>query len=434
MALGNMTDWNNRIPAYADQAMVSQNVGGSLLDWQIANPTTVQQNQEAGKWILPGVNDALAARQKNLADLQAQADKLTPASGTADTISGNLDQLAKLNNMSVADLTALVNEGYGSNKDLVTKGYSGMQADTAGVYGKLGTDVGSAYDTAALNSGNAYTDMAKTVEQMRPGSEAAAAQAARSFAPAAAATASTLRKYGIDPNSPEGAAAMRSVDVNKARAMDEQLASGTQAYVAAKIGLTKDQLTTQTGLALNKLAAQSGLSVDALSAKTGMAKEELGSLVSLGAQKTAQLMGVSDAAYTRSADWLSQSNNLATLTRAMEQQDYATAKDLLQGKSDEELTALDLQLKQYQLGQGFTNDASSTLNAQIGQLLGLSTDQYNRALQAAQVAQGWGGQGANAAGTTYGIASQNAGWGLKGIMGAVGAAAGPVAKVIARKP
>jgi len=396
------------------------NYAQSLLNWQLQNYPTLDQTKAAGQTILPGVDAAIADQKANLDQNMVNYSTVTPSWQTATNINNNLQQLEDANNHTTADQNQLVDDAYKSQTGRETAADQSISGDIAKTYGDLASSSGSTYDALAKAGAGAYDTAQSNLELLKPGGEAAAAQAARAYAPAEASSLARMQRSGIDPNSPEAASALRQVDVAKGRAMDDQLEATTASYVNSKNALTLGAQAQQQDLALGKQNSAQQLAEQKLGASTQEQTRTLLAQNGMDAQKAATKLGISNTSYTRTADWLSQSNNLQTLYRAMQQQDWSTVSGMLKDFNNEDLTALNLQMQQYQLGAQAQTSQLTEQDKQTAALLGLSQQDYANMMAEQGMALNWGNSSINPANITATNAAANADWAGKALVGVGG--------------
>ncbi|HUT60246.1 MAG TPA: hypothetical protein VNA25_20570 [Phycisphaerae bacterium] len=380
-----------------------------------------------GQSILPGVDNTIQANKDRWNQIQSSYQAITPTSETVSRIGSNLDVSKDLSD-----------QAWDAMRERETR-YSDDIGDTIrGQYGAMETNVGNAYDDMRRQardvygnliegSGATYDEALKDLQVLKPGGEAAMARSSRAYAPAVAATMRRLRGSGIDPNSPEGSAALQRVESSRARGMED-----------AAVEQTKDYVEKSTGLKLSKEQTRAALGLGGLGAETGLQKEKTGLLTGLGEKKTGLVVsekirtlgaqqGIQEKSLQSAQDWLGQKNNLELLRKSLETQDWATGAEILKGMNEEDIRALGLLAEQYGLGerQQILDLAQRNLGAtQVG---GIGQQQTNAALAAAQAARGFGSDALKDSLASYGLEAPSAGWGTKLLGGLAGGALNLVA-------
>ena len=169
-----------------------------------------------------------------------------------DATRGAYDDLGDANRDTTRDLLDSGEAAFDEMGRRRDSGYNALRSDLAGtignlergsdattnhiisraydVYGKARGSTADTFDDLKGSATSTYDEAIADAESLRPNSEAQVARVARSFAPTVAATASRLRRRGIDAGDAQYDAVMREVEADRARAMDDSAAeSGERA-------------------------------------------------------------------------------------------------------------------------------------------------------------------------------------------------------------
>jgi hypothetical protein len=130
-----------------------------------------------------------------------------------------------------------------------------------------------------------------------------------------------------------------------------------------------------------------------------------------------------DTAFSRTQDWRNSSNNTAMLQRAMEQEDYETAANLLREQNGEEITALELQNLAYDRGADWVMNNYARRDAGQANLGNVYAREQQNAIQTGNQAIDFGRQAQTSYGATQQTEAGQGNWGTRLIAGAAGAAA-----------
>lgn len=396
-----------------------------------------------GGMIQPGVDPYIANRQATIQGIRDQWGSLPSwqtTAGALDTITG--EQAGNITGTTGAiegDISDTAGRAFGREAaatgdirgDLATR-YGALMADTSGVYGGLRGKSADVYGGLKGSAEDTYGQALGEMEQLKPGSMFAQARAARSFAPAMAASAGRLRRAGLDPGSPQAMAALQRVEAERSRAIDDAAAAGTLNYVQGRQGLLLGREAGRQNLALGELGNEQGLTTDEAGINRNLSLDQGGQLRgeivrSTGAQqgidaaRSAQEQAALNDAYNRTAAWNTSRAQNEMAKRGMAQQDWGTASDLARERDAAEREGIDLKTGQF--GQGLNFNLANLAERNAG---GAAVGDYGKFQQGQsmgwnQAGQGWGNTAANQANTIYQQEAPNASWGLKMIGGAAAA-------------
>ena len=161
-------------------------------------------------------------------------------------------------------------------------------------------------------------------------------------------------------------------DVNKRIALNEnENARGTD--------IVRGQLDREIGLGTGQTDRSTKLEQDLQDRYSRQMNTNLQNLQGLDKDKAAADIGLQDTQYARTQQWRDAGNQAALLQRAMEQQDWQTAANILNQDSQEQLTALELKNLAYSKGNDYVTQAFNRKNAMMGNLQGMAGSQYARA-------------------------------------------------------
>jgi len=421
--------------------------------------------------IMPGVSEAVSARQGRTTRLRGEAANIPSASqvrgemdsvldnqgtnitGTKDRISRNISdtttrQMAAAERYGKDRVSNIRDVSTGMN-DITDSLQSQMTGDLASTMSGLRKASDTAFTDLDSQLDPAFNEMLKRVEAFKPGGEARASRVGRSFNPAYASVAARLRRGGVDLTSPEAVTALGRIDTARANAMDDSLAEDTERYVTASNSLSRDKLGTRQNLALQKLANSQGLSVDELKTKLGLDKDygnvKRGILDQTGRdfrselssqEKTARdldlmKLGMDTDNENTSADRTTQYNRdrnaVIKMGRDMGMQDFEIQQMLEDRANEDDLVGFKLKNEQFDRGMNYR---MTDLNRRDQGAQGLNQT-GNSAMNASLQWNNAGGDNMSMANRgyqdTFERESANAGWGKKLLLGAGGAAAGAAA-------
>jgi hypothetical protein len=508
-------DWLNQANSQANAGQNSQNWATNYFQNRatdgLGNPDLARGY---GEWIMPGVNDALASRRQRL---NGVGDDFNNTFGTArnrlDEAAGSINSNYDAGNNDInsiyggmgrrsdstnndlvnniigtyggardttgsayADMRGRSNDTYdrmNSSTDSTYGGLRGQAADTFGrisgtadrTYSGLQGDSASTYSGLQGSNANAYGSAQKNLELIRPGGDAAAGRAARSFAPQVASTMGRLRAAGVDPNSAEASSVLGRVETGRSRAMDDAYANNIGQYVGAKNDLTLGQEGVNRdlalgglnnnqnlamrneeigrGLGLNQLQNNQGLTTEQAGIQRQIAGQQLSNNQDLQREQTGidrdlqlglgqqyrdqsnrnlDLQNNIDAArygalstnrnnqLNHTLDWTTAANN-------MDLGGYNTRAGLAREQNNEDAYGLGLRQEQFNQGANWLQQQTAAQDRGAGAVAGIGSAQYGQGLGAGNLARGFGNDASQNWQTSYGIEAPNSGWGQRLVAG-----------------
>ncbi|MCP4899736.1 MAG: hypothetical protein GY906_22450 [bacterium] len=394
-----------------------------------------------GEQIMP-FKDVLAKGGGRLEDiLSAYQQGVTPANMTADQISRFMDEQAgnigRTSDQVRDEITesALREAGISSRKtnELVegaTDDYGNL-IDIAGQgFGELRGRNRAAFDDVRDLLGEGFTTAYDELEQTRPTGEFRAGTVARSFAPEVARTMRSLKKFGIDPNSPEGQAAMSRVGGQRARAIDDVIGreSGAFADRAMRLALTKggalsdaarQELAGELGLGQAQMGTDIGLR-QALSGNVqGLKETDLARQLGIEGIRSGRAEGNVERTADRSNQLLQQRALNAQLQRAMQQQDWEAVSNIKQQMNQMDLLGVQLGKEQFGQGQQFEQWMRDIQNQPFQEIAGMGQQDIINMLNSANAARGFGNDASRNYAQTYANELPSSAW-LTKALGGVG--------------
>jgi hypothetical protein len=400
---------------------------------------STQEVRAAGENIMPGLTDALGRRRDMLSDLQSKWGQVPKAGDTAGQIRGFLDQKGGNIGQQWTGMQNEIDSAANNVQKRIDTVHDDQNANIDQTFNwardTFNQPIKSAQDRIAKNYGGLLTRSGDTTKQeldnleiMRPGSEFAAARAARNFAPQVASTMGNLRRAGIDPNSVQAASLIGSVQAQRGRAMDDAMADGLAQYALAKnktldsglsrdIALTGDMTGGLTGLDTMSATGNRDLVLGrgAQIAGENSSWRDLSNLNDTSRRDLA--MKNLDSSFQAGQNLLDQRGQLAQLERGMGQEDFGMEKTLNDQRMAEEMVGPEAYAKQFQLGQDYATTNASTQDRGASGQTGLTQMAYGNMWNANQAANQAGKSAMDAALTNYGIQAPKAGWGTKLLTG-----------------
>jgi len=400
---------------------------------------STQDVRAAGQNIMPGLEDALGRRRDMLTDLAGKWNLVPKAGDVAGKISGYLDQQGGNITNHYTDMQDRIDTTSRNVQKRIDTTHDDQNNNIDQTFNwsrdEFNNPLNTAQDRIAKNYGGLLTRSGDTTKQeldnleiMRPGSEFAAARAARNFAPQVASTMANLRRAGIDPNSVQAASLIGSVQAQRGRAMDDAMAEGLAQYALAKnktldtglnrdLAITGDMTGGLTGLDTMKATGNRDLVLGRGSAIAGenASYRDLSNLN----DTTGRDLSLTnlDTSFLRGQNLLDKRAGLTQLERSMGQEDFGTEKLLNDQKMMEELVGPEMMAKQFQLGQDYSNTNTNAQDRGASGATGLTQMAYNNMFGSLGAANQAGNSALQAALANYGIQAPKAGWGPKLLTG-----------------
>lgn len=347
-----------------------------------------------------------------------------------------------------AQMQGAVQRASGDAMDNLTKSYGDAASGWNNAYSDLTSNINTTRDSLLGKTDAAYADMgknvdsyARSVEMLRPGSEAAAARTARSFAPAMAAAQGRLRRGGVDPNGVQAASVLAGISGQQAQAVDDALANGTATYVNAQGQITG----MRNDLAGGKLNTGIGLTQNALNAATALGREQAGAnrdmTLSQGLETRNQIrsdaaamndltkrgqdqtLSLADAAHKEGQGLIDEQSKNTLANREIAGQDLAAYAGLMNDQNNLDLKGIDLRTGQYNLGLGLNQLNQQGQDTGAQSLTGIAQSNFGNAGNAANIAGNYGNEASRLWNGIYQNEAANAGWGTKlltGLGGSIG--------------
>lgn len=410
--------WKNRATQPLPTVSGTQGTGNQILPWQPVVNTGMDRLSQIMQDYLKGVNPAATTGGNISSLLDTQAGDITR---TGDQVANEINtSAANMQGQNSSTWNDIINNFITQGGNLRTgleQGYGGLQSNNAALSKVIDDTLGSGFT-------NAFSELEKT----RPTGEFQAATAARSFAPAAANVMRRLRASGIDPNSPEGIAAMSGVNEQKARAMDDAIGSSAERFAksmadlnlakgGALAGAKTDELGRLLGFGKDQISGSTAIGANILNAVPGMQESGLNTSLGIESGRNAAVTG-------NLRDTLSQA--IATgdkrvineqLTRAMQQQDWGTVADIMGQMNQQDLLGLNLGNQAFGQGVDWNNMLKQQEADPYNQLQQVGQTNISNALAQAQLGKGFGSDALQAMLAKYGIELPNSGWGTKLLSG-----------------
>lgn len=434
-------DWVARSRQDRDRGTNLTNDAINYWQNQYRNPLTATGVRQTGAEIMP-VQQVLNDRTQRITQIgEGYQNNVTPAATTADQVSRYLDQAAGNVNRTGDQMSQEINDSAIRQSDISGNYTEGMIQNLLTQYPELKDRFNAAF--GGLREGNkaafgdirklldeSFTNAHTELEKTNPTGEYRAATTSRSFGPEFARANERIKRFGIDPNSPEAHAALSLIGSDRARAVDDAIARETGAYADRAIGLELGRGDAMTGAIAGELGneldlgtAQAGgdtrLTENLISGVTGLQQGNLQNQLSIEGVRSMAQQGNLQNLLNQHQAILDQRGQTALVKRALEQEDWGTISNVMRELNDEGLLGIDLNQQQFETGLGFDLTNRELGTQAISQLLGIGEADLQRALQSANTAQGFGSDSLEAMLAQYGIELPNAGWGKK-LLGGIG--------------
>jgi hypothetical protein len=355
--------------------------------------------------------------------LDEQADSITGNfDNIQDTIDSTTGRMFSREENANRDIVGNIRDTATGMTGAVNDTFGGLRADNAASAGRLRGD-GDA----------AFSSMMSELESLKPGSEAAQARAARSFAPQTADTLARLRRSGVDPNSLQAQAVLRQVESARSRAVDDAAAEGNLRYADRRNSVRGNQLDYNAQVETGRLGNEMNLGVGQVdrtndiadgagSAYRAETRTNAGNMNAIDGNRASATIQNLDSAATRSMDLSQRRNALTGMQRDMNREDAAGVQNILGQQNDNDLVANDLYNNEFDRGLQFTGTDRGVRNNAAGQIQQAGRDATSNSLQSANVAQGFGQQASQNYNTAFEREAANAGWGTR-LLGGLAAGA-----------
>lgn len=368
-----------------------------------------------GGQVMPWVDQMIKDRGSRTSEMLGDRGKLLDEQGR------NIDTYGKQNENDIVeggkrlssrdqgyheDILANQRDAYGGMRTNSNNSFGDQRTKNEGLFDKLNTDAGATFD--------------KSIEMVRPGSEARASTAARSFAPQVSRVMQRLRAAGIDPRTPEGQSLLANVEGQRSRAMDDQLGDA----ITATSNLNLQKFDTQSGLQKEGAANERDLALKQLLNDQGIGMEELNAMTTEKLRSLAQQQGIDDEMVMRK---LTNREDVHGQNQGLLDKRMTEAGIGYDAKNADDILANDLQLGRYHEGvdaRGRNIGAQQTGREGLGGVMNTAYGQGNFQDQ-------YGNQSFNQAkggfDQTHQQEAANAGWGKKLVLGGISAGLNAVA-------
>jgi hypothetical protein len=423
---------------FLNQFAVDQNINryaeGFGDPWQI---------RQTGQEVMP-FEDMMEQRAGRLEGIGDAFQQLPGAGATMEGINQNIDELGGAITRTSGQTQGTINDAYNrmrasqqaTHGDIVGNigdTYGGARSGAQGLYGSLLDETDRTYGDLTGSGERTFGEMRGEVEKTSPIGDFAAGRTARSFGPMMRATMQRLRASGVDPNSVEGISALRGVEAERSRAMDDQMARAGERYADRMNQVLSGEQGMRERLGLGRLGFGSGLAREGgaidRNLLLGSGQEFRNALrenAAIGRGFEQGQMGGTLAnlqnTFGRTRDYLGQRNQAEQYGRQIGLEDWQIGAGLDREMNAEDLMGLNLANMQFDRGAAHRARNLGAQETALGNLQGISQ-------QGTQNAQNWmqiGNQMYNPMmqgfQNTYNQEAPNAGYGKK-IIGGIGGAA-----------
>lgn len=152
------------------------------------------------------------------------------------------------------DLDRRRDSTYGSTRADLARTVGGLEGGAQQTADTIGSQSRDAYGRLRGSAGSTFGDSIADAKTLDATGDLRAAQRARSFAPAVAATAQRLRRAGVGPNDMQYIQSMSEIERDQARAMDDEQAKTRSENVDRVNRLRQQGLQTDIGLTQDELS------------------------------------------------------------------------------------------------------------------------------------------------------------------------------------
>lgn len=398
-----------------------------------------------GESILPGLRgaqDRLRTRQEGIESANAG---MTSAAELDNRISGALDSFGTGINQTGDTIAGDIQDTFGRNSGRGEAGhrdvvgnikdtFGGLTKAAGGAYGGMKADTAGTFSDVRGMTGSAYDETGQLIDTMDPEGKAAQARASRSFEPAMASMALRLRKAGVEAGSPEFDAAMRTVESDRARAMDDASIGERDKFVSAKgqnilgkagaLGnLDLGRLAATTGLSKDEEAIQRALGLGQGEAFRGEAIRNTDQQIALDQQRSQDSIKNLNTTQDRSADYWKAKAAQPLATAQLEQQQFGRGVDVANRGDAADAQSVGYDQLGFNTGMGYTTtdrgyrDAAQDTKGQVGQ------GAINNANVLTQIGLGAANQAGQGYGRAYDAENASSNWAGKFLGGLAGSAA-----------
>lgn len=377
--------------------------------------------QDYGKAAMPGVDTAMQDYMRRLGLVQDTADNRASHSSVTGAIDKNIGDLGDANSALTKFGRDTTNGAFDSLQGLSDRNFNDVNGNLNQVYDFAGKAINDNYGYARGTMGNAYDDATHNLENLLPGGDLAAARSARAFAPAMNAAMRRLRAAGIDPNSPEAAAILQTVDIGRARSSDDILSQNLEKYVSGKNSLGLGKAGSERDLTLEQGDKQQAINLEKGGLLRGNLSDQLGRNSGIVTGRATGLMGNENQSYDRGRDILDLKNSNVQNDRALSLQDIDIEKMLAGMFNDANLQGIDLTNQQFDRGVAGLGRGIARKDQAAGNLGTMGTTLLNSSQNADRIAQSFADQASEGFKTSLANEAQSNGW-LGKLLAGVGTA------------
>lgn len=387
--------------------------------------------QEISPWVQPYIQNQKDRRGQMKAN---EAGRRT-AGDVAGEMSGRLDEMGRRIGDNYTDQEGEINQTSGRMMDRengastdvvenIKNSSASMRGAVNDTFGLLRGDNASTYGGIKNAGKTSFAKQAANLALIKPGGQAQAARVGRSFAGQTSDVLQRLKRMGIDPNSPEAAAALRGVETDRSRAMDDATAGATDSFINRSNDIENSQLGFMTAADRARLENEAGLATGQVDRSNRISGAEAdafnaekrtnaGNLNSIDRDRSGRASDNLDTSFQRGQSLIQDRNNLTTWGRTAGMEDVDRENQLIEGEGQDEASAGALQNNQFDRGMSWQGANQQTKDNAVGNLGQIANRYSNNMFQAANTAQGFGQQAANSYRDTYDREKANAGWGVR---------------------
>ena len=260
--MGGMYDrYNDQAGDLVRTGETQQNIINDLYATQLgreegASRDIVGNISDTDRAIRGGINDDFGSLRRQNTGLtndiaRATEDTYGGLRGQNREVAGNLrgDWLN-----TFGDLDRRRDSTYGSTRADLARTVSGLEGGAQQTADTIGNQSRDAYGRLRGSSSSTFGDSITDAKTLDATGDLRAAQRARSFAPAVAATAQRLRRAGVGPNDMQYIQSMSEIERDQARALDDEQARTKAENVDRVNRLRREGLQTDIGLTQDELA------------------------------------------------------------------------------------------------------------------------------------------------------------------------------------
>jgi hypothetical protein len=227
-----------------------------------------EQLHQYGNEAMPWANQMLDDRRGRVNQMSQNYDNLGPIDNTIDSHSSRFDEMGRNIGRNFDAIGGDINDLHNRLNTREEDFHGDIRNNITGTYGSLQDHNRDSYGNLDRETRDTY---GRAIGDVRPGSEARSATAARAFAPQMASTMMRLRRAGIDPASSEAQAMLRNVEGQRSRVMDDTLGQAIGQTNQLRLGqlgattnLERERADIERGLGLGQMEGyEPGVGADA---------------------------------------------------------------------------------------------------------------------------------------------------------------------------